>query len=203
MSPQTPLVRPKAYFERTDDAVVPGLVVFAAYVVGTCATIYAVVDLLFDEATNVPPEAERAVDRILPGTLVVILVTALIGLFLVAFIMHVFNSADATGEYRDAIAVAGWAYAPNALAIPITYLHTRTEIRGMSLDGSDPEAFQSQLEAAQSDGSGLIPALVLALVCAWSVYILAYGVAGTHDTSVDNTVLPAVGIGVGAFLLGL
>lgn len=203
MAPKTPFLHPKRYFDQNRDALTPGLAVFAVYIIGTAVTLYAIVNLLFNQAADIPPEAREALNRILPSTLVILFITAIIALLLIAFIMHVFNSADAAGRFTDAIAVAGWAYAPNILALPITYLETHSEIRQMSLDGSNPEVFQSQLEAVQNSGSSLLSIIVLLCVCAWSVYILAYGVAATHDTSVDKAIFPALIVGVGAFLLGI
>lgn len=207
MGPKSPLVRPREYFETRLEPLGPGLGVFALYIVGMAIFSYAVIRLVFAQVENLPPEGQRAMARALPqvlGTFVVILVvTAVIGLLVVAAIMHVFSaSAESDGSFADAIAVAGWAYAPDVLAVPVNYLLAWRYARGLTLDGSDPETLVAQVESLQAP-TGIAEGLLALVVVAWSVYILAYGTAGTHDADIEQTILPALLVGVGSLLFRL
>lgn len=207
MSPRTPLLRPLEYFETRPDPLGSGLVVFGIYVLGMAVFIYAVLRLFMAQIENLPTEGQRAFSRVLPevlGTFVgLFVVLSVIALAVVAAIMHYGSGGPETaGTYGDAIAVAGWAYAPNLLALPVQYLLAWYDARSLTLDGSDPQVLSAQVEALQQPtGPGEI--LVTLLVVVWSVYILARGTAGTHEIDDARTILPALLVGIGSFLMSL
>lgn len=200
MAPRTPLFRPKAYFESRGSTLTPALGVFALYVVGSIVLTYALADLLLAQVDDAPAEFEAALNSVM-GTMVVFLVIiAIVALLLVAAIMHYLSGDGESGSFGDAVAVAGWAYAPNLLALPVKYADARRYFEGLSFDGSDPAVLATQLETVDESTTAVSTVLTL-LVVAWSVFILAKGAAGTHDTVVDDTIGPALLIGVGVLVM--
>lgn len=194
------MLYPRRYFERVDDPLSHGLTVFAVYFVGTVALAYLSVRGVFQRIPDPPAGLEQQLSGLLFVTALFAAVIACIALLLIAAVMHYGSgvSPDDRGEYRDAVAVAGWAYAPNAIALPVSYLLVRRKLRQLSFDATSPEALEAELQAVQSP-NGLQVALTLAVV-AWSVYILAYGTAETHDADPRETLVLAAVVGVFAFV---
>lgn len=198
--PRTPLASPRRYFERADDPLPAGFAVFAVHVVGTLLLMYVTVRGIFQRIPNPPAGLEGQLTTVLFITALATGLFACIGLLVVAAFMHYGSgrSPEQRGAYRDAVAVAGWAYAPNALSLPVSYLLVRRQFRRIGFGASSPEALQAELEAVQTP-NGLQVALTLAVV-GWSVYILAYGTAATHDADLGDTLILAAVVGVVAFL---
>ena len=203
MPPSVPLLHPREYFERHPSPLLSGLGVFTLHAIGLVVMLYAAVSLLLGRIENAPAGLERAMYDVLGTVALFTLVLAVVVLLVVAAIMHILVGGGQTaGTFGNAVAVAGWSYAPNALAVPVNYLLMRRAIGRLSFDGSDPAVLEAQMETAQ-DPSGVGSMLVSLLVIAWSVYILAEGVAGTHDVDVSKAAGPALLIGVGAFLMSV
>lgn len=210
MAPYTPLRSPFEYFrDSRHDPLLAGLGVFIAYVIAQIAAVISLFYALVDQVANAPPEFDRAVDPltsdVLLSTVVLLALSMSIGLFVVAAVMHYpSRTPRAAGTFEDAIAVASWAYAPNLLLdLPLTYLHARYVIEQRTFDGSDPQTLQREFEALQFDGGGAIPLFLLAVTIAWSVYILANGIAATHEIDASDALRPAAIVGIGAFLFGI
>ncbi|TYL40231.1 YIP1 family protein [Natronococcus pandeyae] len=209
MAPQSPLVSPAEYFEQEPhNPHTAGLVVFIGYLVVSIAMFALLVNVIFGQVENAPPEFDRAVDQavseiIVPMTFFLVLISVL-ALLVIAALMHYLSGGSRTaGSFGNAVAVAGWAYAPNLLTLPLSYAHARYEIQQQTFDGSDPQTLERQLEMAQLDGTGLVPFLLLVVTVGWSVYILAYGTAATHDVDLSDALLPAAIVGIGAFVFGV
>lgn len=196
MAPRTPLVRPRAYFAERVDAVAPGLGVFAAHLVGTFVFLYLVVRVLLGRLSGLDPAEERALRSALRELLFtfafVTAVVSVIALLAVAAVMH-YGSPG--GDYADALAVAGWAYAPDALALPVRAALARRRARAVVGDATSPEALAARTEAFEAAATG--PTLLIeVVVVAWSVYLLAHGLAGASDADVSETAVPALFVGI-------
>lgn len=207
MPPRSPLVSPYEYFDTRPDPLAAGLGVFGLYVLGTAAFIYAVLQLFVGQIDNLPPDGQRALSRVIPevfGTFVgFFVVLSVVAVLLVAAIMHyAIGGPETAGSFADAVAVAGWAYAPDVLALPVRYLLAWSHAQSLSLDGSDPAVLAAQVEAAQQPSGGAEILVTLAVI-AWSVYILARGTAGTHAVDDARTMVPAVLVGLGALVMSL
>lgn len=202
--PVTPLLRPRAYFARRDDALRSGLAVYVAYVALLGVSMYAVLRLVRTTVVNAPPGFESALADAFGTIFLAVLVVSVLALLSVAAVMHwLTGGSDRIGPFRDTVAVAAWAYAPNALSLPVEYLLFRYELSGATFHGSDPATLEAQLEALERGAAAWPSILLSALVVLWSVYILAYGTAGTHDVAVSRAALPAGAVGLVALLLGL
>lgn len=207
MPPVSPLVRPHEFFDTRPDPLAAGLGVFGLYVLGTAAFIYGVLQLFVGQIENLPPEGQRALSRVLPevfGTFVgFFAVLSVVAVLLIAAIMHfAAGGPETAGSFADAVAVAGWAYAPDVLALPLRYLLAWYHVQSLTLDGSDPALLAAQVEAAQQPSGGAEILVTLAVI-AWSVYILARGTAGTHGVEDARTILPALLVGLGALVMSL
>ncbi|WP_435348828.1 YIP1 family protein [Haloarchaeobius sp. HRN-SO-5] len=200
MVPYTPLVRPKEYFEGRRDVLMPAMGVFAVYVVGGVLLMNALVNTLVAQIERPPAGLDAALNQVMGTVVFMSVIIAIVALLVVAAIMHYLSGSGQFGAFSDAVAVAGWAYAPNAIFIPLQYGYARNQIRQLSFDGSDPAVLARQFEAVQSQFTAVSMVLHL-LIVAWSVYILAKGIAGTHDCTVDETIGPALLVGVGALVM--
>lgn len=201
--PSTPLISPYTYFKTHDNPLAIGLLVFAVSLVGTILLVVANIQLVLAQTEDLPSEAVQVINSVLGMTVIALLFVAVFSLLLVAAIMHYGSGGSETdGTLLSAVGVAGWSYAPDLLALPIDYLLTRYYIRDMTFDGSDAQTFAAELEAL--DGTlGLLDGLLALGIVVWSVYILAKGTAGTHDLSVEDTIVPALVIGIGSLLFRL
>lgn len=198
--PRTPLLSPRRYFEHTDDPLAHGLAAFAVYFVGLSVLAYVTVRGVIERIPNPPSGVEQQLSSQLFVTATFSALFACIALLAIAAIMH-FGCGGTSGdraEFRDAVAVAAWAYAPNALSLPVSYLLVRRQLRQLSFETASSEALAAELQAVQTP-SGLQIALSLAVV-AWSVYILAYGTAETHDADLSGALVLASIVGVFAFI---
>lgn len=198
MAPRTPLLHPREYFEHRSDALVTGSVVFALHVIGSVLLLLALIYTLLGRAEGLPPEAWDAVWGVVPPFLLFFVAVAVGSLLLVAAVMHFVVGGD--GSYGDAVAVAGWSYAPELLSIPVDYLIAQYRLAGVSFDGSDPARFTAELEALE-EPTGIGDALLALIVVGWSVHILAKGTAGSHGVDVGKAIAPALLIGVVSFVL--
>ena len=199
---RTPLLRPKSYFEPHLYPLAPALGVFTVYVIATLVTIYALVSLLLVQIQDGTAGLERAMYDYLGTVILVYLVIAFVALLLVAAILHFLSGGETDGTFGDAVAIAGWAYAPDVIVLPIIYLDARREISQLSFDGSDPQVLATQFEAIE-DPTGIVPLLITLCVVVWSVYILAKGTAGTHVVDVAKTLWPGLLVGFGPLLFAL
>lgn len=199
MSPRHPLLDPQGYFDAYADPFNPALAIFALYVTGPMAVLYATVNPFLSRVRDIPPGAEAAVFDVL-GTITVFYIgIEIVSLQIVAGIMHILVGSDATGSYRDAVAVVGWAYAPDIISLPFGYLRAWVELRDRTFDGTDAGALAAEIEAID-DPTGLLDVVLLLFFVAWSVYILARGTAATHDVEVGRTIGPVLLVGFGAIL---
>lgn len=200
MPSKTPLARPREYFDQHPDPLLPGLGVWVLYVIGTLVSLYALIRLLLAHSVNVPDAAVGALYDLLVGTAILTIPLSIVALLVVAGIMHYWCKSGHLDSFGAALAVAGWSYAPEIIAIPINYLIAFIQFRGRTFDASDPQQFTGQFEALQTTST--IPDIVIALVVVgWSVYILAWGISSTHEVEIDEALVPALIIGVGSLLL--
>lgn len=197
MPPMAPLFNPEEYFASRGSTLLSGLAVFALNVIGTILVIWLTAQLLVNRMNSLPPGLDRALFNVIGTMAIVIVVVSLIALLVIAAIMHVPARGD--GTFVDAMAVAGWSYAPDVIVLPISFLVARWRIRQLPTNLSTRE-FTTQVQMIESSIG--VPDVVISLfVVGWSVYILAKGTAGTHDVDVRKTIVPALVIGVGSLIL--
>lgn len=203
MSPLTPLVDPSGYFDDRSNPLPRGALIFGLYALTQVLFVYSVMQLLLEQIDGLDAGLRSQLSSQL--TLVVLfgLVGVVIAWLVVAGVMHVL-AGSGTGTFGDALGVAGWAYVPEIVTLPLSYYFARSEIESYSFDGSDPQRLVEQLQAAEAEmqltGTSV---LLLLLVTGWSVYILADGVSSTHDVPVRKAALPAVLVGIGSLLFTL
>ena len=198
MGPRTPLLKPGDYFSEREDVYLPSLAVVILFVVASVVMTIVMVQLLFDQVTDVAESTRRGV---LLFAILGTTVDRVVAWFVVAAIMHFLGGkASDTGTFADALAVAGWAYAPNLLAVPFRLFQFRSEIESRTITATDPEQLEVQLEAMQW-GSGRVGVLIYLVVLGWSIYILAHGISKTHNASYGSAISAAVLVGIGSFLL--
>lgn len=190
------MLDPRGYFERRPEPLAIGLGVFGVYLLALSVFSYTLVSLM-SRTIDAPSAVER---RAILAVLVGVLFGGCLALLGIAAVMH--YGTGRTGRYRDAVAVAGWAYVPNLLSLPVEYLLARERLAELEWwQVSSPEALRAELEAAQ--GGGTVSILLSLGVVLWSVYILGYGVAATHERQVTETLTLATLVGIVAFVASL
>ena len=205
MAPKTPLVDPAGYFESEANHVGVGTVVFGLHLLLNVVWLYVGIRFLFSRVQNLDPQVEQRVLSIMSGIVVVVAIVLVVGWLVVAAVIHYGSGGSKTnGTFTDALGVAGWAYAPEVVFFVPGILYAWREIRQRSFDGSDPQELAAEFQAlgAQADLSA-VSVLLMAATTIWSVYILTYGVAETHDVDLETAALPAIAVGVGSILLWL
>lgn len=141
---------------------------------------------------------------ILIFVLLFMLVIFVVAWLIIGAVIHVLSGDSAEGSFSDALGIAGWAYAPELVTLPISLGYAYFKLQAYSFDGSDAQQLVSQFEAAEAKMQlQLFPMVVFAVVTIWSVYILAHGVAKTHDVPVNKAAVPAVLVGIGSVILFL
>ena len=202
MAPRTPLLDPTDYFSERETAVRDGLLAFGCFAVANGVLMYVLSQLLFDRVTGLTRETRTTVvSTVVPSAMA----GAVVAWIVVAAVMHYLGGSESnSGTFGDALAVAGWAYVPDLLVMPLSFLYVRERLGSLSIDATDPSAFAAELEAAQAGLTlGAIPLLLRAIAIGWSVYVLAYGTAETHDAPLEATVGAAALVGIGSFVLTL
>ena len=195
--PRTPLVNPKRYFDEADDPLPGGVAVFTLYLIGLSVLMYIAVRVVVQRIQSPPVGLESQLRSLLFCTIFFTLVFGCVVLLGIAAFLHYGSSKH--GEFGDAVAVAAWGYAPNALSLPFSYVLFRRRLEGVSDSIRSPEAMQVEVEAMQSGGGELQILLSLAVII-WSVYILGYGIHSTHGINLQDGLVLASFIGVFAFL---
>ena len=203
MSPRTPLVDSRAYFESRSRPLASALGVFSIYVLIEFAAVVWLAFWLLGRAEDLPQAAYQAMWGLIPGMFVGYIVVVILAISVVTVIMHYWGSAGKDGSLSHTLAVAGWSYAPNLLAVPISLAWTRYDLRTLTIDGSDPATFQAEIDRISQDITGVVDFGIELVVIGWSVVILAHGVAAIHDVDTSQTWPPAILIGIGALLLSL
>ena len=195
--PRTPLVKPKGYFDEADDPLSRGLAAFALYLIGLSVLMYIAVRVVIQHIQSPSAGLESQLMSMLFGTIFFTMVFGCVVLLGIAALLHYGSSKH--GDFGDAVAVAAWGYAPNALSLPFSYVLFRRRLDGYSYSIRSPEAMQAEVEAMHSGGSELQILLSLAVII-WSVYILGYGIHSTHGINKRNGLVLAGFIGLFAFL---
>ncbi|KDE58663.1 hypothetical protein EL22_03295 [Halostagnicola sp. A56] len=203
MTPWTPLLHPREYFENRSTPLRSGLAVAALLVIATGVLNWAIADQMLAQMENVPRGATGEMNEFASTAAVWAFVSAIVSLLVIAAFMHYSASgSDTDGSFEDAVAVAGWAYAPDLLELPIRYLLVRNTISGLELNLDDTQQFVSEVQSIQ--GAVMLPTLLTSVVVVgWSVYILSKGTAGAHNVDLEKTFLPAVIVGIVALVFRL
>ena len=204
MSPKTPLLDPTGYFEDRPNPFTPGAGVFGLHVLVDVVLVYLLLRFMLDEVDGLSSAVRSEVTSAVTQVLFLAVIIYLIAWLVVAAVMHFgVGGPETRGSFGDAMGVAGWAYAPEVIAAVPTYLWASQQIGALDLDASDPRALEAELDAVATGAGDGVGLLILLGVIVWSVFILAKGVAQTHDVPLDRAMLPAVIVGIGAFILGV
>ena len=179
--------------------------VFALHLVLQLAGLYLGIVLVLNQVENLDPAIERGMMSTATGLLFATTILLVVGWIVVTGIIHYGSGGSQTnGTVADALVVAGWAYAPEVVAFLPSFLYRWRQIQQFSFDGSDPTRLATEFEAIQA---ALAPSLLsfplLLLTTIWSLYILTYGIAETHEVPVETAAVPAVFVDVGSMLLTL
>lgn len=134
-----------------------------------------------------------------------LLVTAIVCILawlVVAATMHTACGGSSTGTtYGDALGATGWASAPALVTTPAVLGFAWYRLTQLRLEGSDPAQIVAELEVLESATAHPVTFALFSLVIGWSVYVLANGIAATHEVATTRTIVPALLIGAGSLLL--
>lgn len=198
-----PLFRPADYFARASKIASRGTIVFVGYALGTAVMFFAFVEVLLSRIDDPPAGFRSALQTEVVGFLPSIAFSLLLAWLVVALVMHFIGGMLSDGRFLDALGVAGWAYAPNLLAVPVHVLVFWWELRDASLDGSSAETLAADLQAVEAGSHAIALFLLELVVIGWSVVILARGIEETHDAEAMAAWGAAGVVGFGAAMLAL
>jgi len=204
VSPRTPLLKPHEYFTATERPLETGIGVLVSHYVADMVVFFFVAQLILRQVTDLPSGVSDWLTRLLVITALVAIFVYALAWLIVAGVMHVWlGGRESEAAFRDALAVAGWSYAPEVLTAPLALAIAWNQLRDLALDGSDPERLSEQIEAAESLTTDPLGIALLLFITAWSIYILARGTAATHDVPASEAFLPALFVGIGSILLAI
>ncbi|ELZ09441.1 hypothetical protein C479_11505 [Halovivax asiaticus JCM 14624] len=182
-----------------------GVGVFVSYAVLELVAVFFLLTHVLDQITGLTPAQERLLQSSVPSMVVGMVIGIVVAWLVVAAVMHFGSGGERTvGTFPDALGIAGWAYAPEIVFLVPMTANGWHQLQSLSFDGSNPEQLPIQMnEAAVQLTPNPISMVFLFLVTAWSVYILTYGVAETHDVPPKTAALPAVVVGIGSIFAAL
>lgn len=201
MSSRTPLVKPSEYFASSDDVFTAGYGVFACNTIVRLLGAWVVFWYLRLQIVGPTDPFVGSFGALFGGRLIVAGLIMIGGWLLVAALLHVRFDGPDTGDYQDALGVAGWSYAPNLVVAPLQFGLVLSEVQPLLADRAELEVVRrelTQLGALQTEPVGLG---LLLVSTGWSVYILAQGVTEIYDASTYDSWLAASLIGAGSVLL--
>lgn len=202
MSPRTPLVRPKTYFSTRDSTLSVAVGVFLFSAIVNAAVIYLVGQTILGQVEYLTPATRSRLRSSFVLFAVGSLPVALVQIVVLTAAMGTGGDAGRAESFRNTVAVAAWAYVPFTVESALRYLRARREIRETALSNAGTAQIESQFtELVFGEGVGLT--VVIALTISWMVYILADGTAGILGLDREQTLKPAVGLGIALFVLKL
>lgn len=198
-----PLIRPKEYFTQREGILGQGSLVFFGYFIGIMVLFWVTLEWIIARVANAPGGVRGELLKELVSVGFFTLIIMVIVWLLVGAVMHFIGGMGTNGSFRDALGLAGWSYAPELVAIPIQGGLIWTEIRDVTFDGTTPAAFARDVESIQAGADTTLALLVMLCVIAWSVFILARGIQGTHDAEPAAAWTAAIIVGIGSLFLSL
>lgn len=198
MPPRTPLTVPDPYFRGRESVLPVGTGVFLLCAIVNAAILYLIGHTILGQVEYLTSATRSGFQRSFVFFSAGLLLAACGQVLLVAAILWTYFDTDRAGSFRDTIAVSAWAYVPFTIESILRYLRARREIREITLSNADTAQIMSHFdELVFSEGPGMT--LVTAVAVVWMVYILAGGTAGALDLNREQTVKPAVALGIVLF----
>jgi hypothetical protein len=202
MPPRTPLVRPKTYFTARDSALHVAIGVFLLSATVNAAVLYLVGQTILGEVEYLTPGTRWRLRRSFVLFAVGSVAVALSQVLVVATAMRGRGDMDRTESFKSTVAVAAWAYVPFTVESLVRYLRARREIRETNLSNAGTAQIETQFTELVF-GESVWLTVVIALTVSWMVYVLADGTAGVLGLDREQTLGPAVGLGIALFVLKL
>jgi hypothetical protein len=136
-----------------------------------------------------------AIGPLIASAVVPILLVAVVGLGVRIAAMHWLAGRKAeTGSIETTIVVCCWSYAPLTLELGVVALLRWSRAQTKEFVVLYPADFAANFDSVFSE-IGWAEQVVAVLAVAWSVYVLADGVAATHGVERRQTFSVAVAIG--------
>jgi hypothetical protein len=203
VSPRTPLVRPREYFEgRGFDT----RRATAAVAVATFAVIAAFVGfaaVLSDRlAAAGHGDAASAVWDVFLGHVSGIVIAMVVGWLLVAVLVHFLARAFVShdGRFEQTVVVVGWGMVPSTVTSVVAFAFLVAALGDASM--TTPQAFVDQFRAELARTS-FVRNIVAFLVAGWQTYLYAKGLSVAFDDRSGAAWLVAGLVAYGGWLLGL
>ncbi len=202
--PHTPLLDPTGYVMAVDSPFRHGLLVLIGYSIALVIAFWIVMEWILRRIEPLPPEVRPIWDRMFITFSIVFFIVAVVSWLLIAAVIHlVVGGSKTEGSFPDALGIAGWSFAPEIVAFPLSLGLVYLDLRDVGFDGSNPERAIEGMEQLAMETSGMFGGIIFILVTAWSVYIIAGMVSETHEVPRDRAWLAAMLIGVGSVVLHL
>lgn len=198
MAPLTPLLRPAAYFRRSDrPSLELGALVVIAYVVLSAALVWWFSEQLI---ATTAPSAEAAAEArgTVSGLLTSLVVVLFVGWPVLSLLLHAFVWLSKGGRFRETMAVVGESHVASLALLPVTALGFYLLLRRLP---SEPGAAVTFMRRATSEGSAVLLGTSLA-TSLWRAAIQAFGLAEAQEIEFRPIAAVTFGLAVLGFLLG-
>ena len=198
--PRTPLVRPSAYFTDKPDGTL-AVAVWGGYLFVSVLFLLGSLWVLLSRSARLVNIPVSEVGSVVGNAVVSILLVAVVGLSVRILAMHwVAGRGTDAGSIEAAIVVSCWSYAPLTLELGVVALSRWSQAQTREFGVLYQTDFAANLDAVFAE-IGWAEQVVAVLGVAWSVYILADGIAATHGLDHRQTVPIAALIGIAHLLV--
>lgn len=202
MSPRTPILRPREYFESHGFDLGPAATAVGAATLSLVVALAGFGVLLARRlAADGYGDAAGAVWGPLAGYLFTVVIGMAIGWLLAAAVLHLLARAVVghDGDFLQTLAIVGWGTAPTVLTSLVAFVLIAAALGDATM--ASPEAFADQFRANVRRGSALSH-VVAFLVAGWQTYLYANGLAVAFGDT-DDVWLVAGVVAVGGWLLSV
>jgi hypothetical protein len=187
------LTNPDSFFEarREEPSLLrPGLVVLLVAVVGVVGSV----PVLQATVSALPPEAGPFVTVIQVVGAVFGVVFTLVVWLLYALAFHLVGSVafDASGEFRDTLALVGWGYVPAVFGALVGAVANYVVFSGVRFP-DDPQAIGAFVQELQSRPAFLVAGLVGIAFLLWSAFLWTFAVSHAESLDLRESALTVAG----------
>lgn len=187
------LTNPDAFFaerRETPSFRGPVLVVLLVALVGVIGSI----PVLRATLSALPPEAEGFVTvvQVVGGVAGIVVTFVVWVLYAVAF--HVVGSVvfDASGEFRDTVALVGWGFVPAVFGAAVGSVASFVVFSGVQFP-QDPQRIQAFLAELQSRPALVVAGLVGIVFLLWSAFLWTFAVRHAESLTMRDAALTVAG----------
>ena len=204
MTPRTPLLHPRTYFEDRGFALRPAAAAVGAAILTLAVALVGFGVLLANrlEAAGHPEATSAVWQAVASQLLATVFVGFLVGWLLVAAVLHFLSRAFVSheGTFGETLVVTGWGTATSVLGSLVAFAFLALALQDASM--ATPEAFTEEFRA-NLGASGFVQNAVTLLLATWQTYIYANGLEVEFGDNSGTAWMVAGAVAYGGWLLSV